>query len=274
MVTRALYMPMYPVMLILGYLGGWYAYRAATDAAGRWRYPLVAGACLALAPEAHAVGQLFLAVPVMVALLAPTRRLAVLQTARTYVVVAVAMLPRLAVNLAEGGLDHVGTYRTDWWVTQGYVRHIQENLWGYEGINEPLGEYLRLLPGRFYSSLGAQGWLVVAGVVLGLVCARGRARVFIGAAAAFMLAAVTVEQVPSFPRYYSPVFPGMAVLAGVLVGTLAVRRHALPRVGAVACTLALVAGAGATFASVNASAETGRRRRCSGWSARSTTTVG
>jgi hypothetical protein len=150
------------------------------------------------------------------------------------------------------------TYRTDWWVTEGYVRYIQENLWGYEGINEPLGFYLRMLPGRFYDSLGAQGWLVVAGVALGWLCSRWRGRVFILAVLGFMVAAVTVEQVPSFPRYYSPLFPGMAIVTGVLVATLVRQRQWMFRVGAIVCSIALVVGAGTTIDTVYSSADSVR----------------
>jgi hypothetical protein len=165
------------------------------------------------------------------------------------------MIPRLAINVADGGLDWIMTYRTDWWVTEGYVRYIQENLWGYEGINEPLGFYLRMLPGRFYNSLGAQGWLVVAGVALGWLCSRWRGRVFILAVLGFMVAVVTVEQIPSFPRYYSPLFPGMAIVTGLLVATLVRQRQWAFRVGAIVCSVALVVGAGVTIDTVHSSAE-------------------
>jgi len=251
----ALFSPMYPLMLILGYVGSWYAYRAVTDVKGRWRYPAVAGICLALAPEAHAVGQIFLAMPIVVAVLAPTRRLALAATVRTYAVLAVALLPRLAINGARGGLDRITTYRTDWWVTQGYVRHIQENLWDYHGINEPLGYYLSHLPGRFYTALGGWGWAVVAGAVLGWLCCRGRHRLFVLGAAGLMLLAITVEQIPSFSRYYSPVFPGMAILSGVMVAVLLRQRRPLLRVGGIVGAASLLVGAAVTVDTIRDVAE-------------------
>jgi hypothetical protein len=252
----SLYSPMYPLMLTLGYLGGWLSYRAVTD--GRWRDALGAGVCLALAPEAQAVGQLFLAAPALVAVLAPTPRLALTRTARTYGVVAVALLPRLALNLAEGGLDRVTIYRTDWWITQGYVRYIQENLWDYHGINEPLGYYLSHLPGRYYGSLGGSGWIVLVGLVLGWLCCRWRGRVFALAVVGCMLAAITIEQVPGFPRYYSPLFPGIAMVSGVFVAhVLRDRRRAL-RLGGILFSACLLAGASVTFGSVRRLAEATR----------------
>jgi hypothetical protein len=183
----------------------------------------------------------------------------VVQTARTYAVVAAATIPRLVINIAEGGLDWVTTYRTDWWVTQGYVRHIQVNLWDYEGIEEPLGYYFAQLPGRFYGSLGASGWLVLAAVALGWACCRWRPRWFVLAAVGGMVAAVTVVQVPGYPRYYSPLFPGMAMLAGVLVAALLRRGHRVLRLGAVVCSIALAIGAAVTIDTVRGRAEAMRQ---------------
>jgi len=241
---RVFIVPMYPLMLTLGYLGAWYAYRAVSDPERRWRYAVPAGACLALAPEAHAVGRVFLAVPLLVAVFAPTVRAAGVQVARLYAVMALATLPRLAINLAEGGLSHVTAYRTDWWVTQGYVRDIQENLLDYAGINEPLAGYLSRLPGRFITSLGGAGWLLVTlAIVAWLLCCGARARWFVAGAVGLMVLAVTVEQVPPFPRYYSPLLPGMAILMGVFVAALAKRRRLVAKVGALVCSVALITAA-------------------------------
>jgi hypothetical protein len=245
---RVFVVPMYPVMLTLGYLGAWYAYRAVSDPGRRWRYAVPAGLCLALAPEAQAVGQVFLAVPLLVAIFAPTIRAGAVQVARVYAVIALAALPRVAINLSEGGLSHVTSYRTDWWVTQGYVREIQENFLGYLGINEPLKAYLSVLPERYLVSLGDAGWLLVALALTGwLLCCRGRARWFVVGSVALMVLAVTVEQVPRFPRYYSPLFPGMAILAGVLVAALVRRRPLVVKLGALACAVALIVAAAGTY---------------------------
>lgn len=214
-------MPMYPTMLALGYLGGWLSYRAITQPERR-SLAIAAGVCLALAPEAQAVGVLFLAVPVLVLVFASTARAGLAAAARVYLVVALTMLPRLVINLSAGGLEGIASYRTDYWITNGYVALIQSNFWRYTGVNEPLGEYLSRLPGRFTDSLDAQGYVVLGlAVVAWLTLSRGRGRVFALAVVGFVVIAISVKQVPPFPRYYGVLWPGMAILVGFGVGTLA-----------------------------------------------------
>jgi hypothetical protein len=248
-IERSIYLPMYPTMLALGYAGSWLAYRAVVlgpDGGGwrswrswrTWRYAVPAGACLALTPEAHAVGQLFYVVPLMLVVFAPGRgrlpglpglaglRSWLATVVRIYAVVFVVSLPRIAINLSEGGLSHFTSYRTDYWITKGYVREIQVNFWHYRGVGEPLGRYVRVLPERFMLSLGAWAWLLLAlAGAAWLVWCRGRARWFVLGAMGFIALAVTIKRVPPFPRYYAPLIPGIALLIGVGVGRLAgVRR--------------------------------------------------
>jgi hypothetical protein len=248
---RATHLPMYSTMLALGYFGSWLAYRAMTTPQAHWRYVLPAGLCLALAPEAHGVGQLFLAVPFLLVVFAPTAGTGMAQMGRTYATILVVSLPRIVINLSEGPLATFAGSRTDYWVTNGYVSEIQRRFWGpklYIGIDEGAGEYVTRLPERYLDSLGAQGWLVVvlAGIAW-LLCTRGRARWFVIAVVAFMALALTIKRVPPFSRYYSPLWPGMAILVGVLVGSLARRRTLLTRLGAAFCSVVLVAAAAVTY---------------------------
>jgi hypothetical protein len=245
---RSVYLPMYPTMLALGYAGSWLAYRAVVVPEARWRYAVPAGVCLALTPEAHAVGQLFYVVPLMLIVFAPGLRSWLLSAARIYLVVFVVSLPRLLINLSEGGLSHVTSYRTDYWITKGYVREIQLDFWHYTGVGEPLGDYVRVLPDRFVTSLGdwASLLLILAGVTW-LVWCRGRSRWFVLGAVGFIALAVTAKRVPPFPRYYAPLIPGIALLIGVGVGRLArvqlsQRSRAIAaRVTAGVCSAVLVA---------------------------------
>jgi hypothetical protein len=247
------HVPMYPTMLALGYLGGWLAYRAITQP-DRLPLAVAAGVCLALAPEAQAVGLLFLAVPALVLVFARTPRAGFTATARVYLVVALVTIPRIAINLASGGLEQITGYRTDYWITKGYVDLIQSNFWGYAGVNEPLRVYLDQLPRRFVTSLEPQGYVVLAlAVVAWLVISRGRGRAFVVVVVGFMVVAVSVKQVPPFPRYYSPLWPGLAILVGFGVGTLA--RHPARAVKALAlgATTGLVVLAATTLVDVSRS---------------------
>jgi hypothetical protein len=247
-VDRGGFVPLYPVMLALGYLGGWLAYQAVTQPDRRWLRAAAAGVCLALAPEAQAVGQLFLAAPLLLLVLAPGWRAGLAACGRIYLFVALTSIPRIAVNVADGGLSRITSYRTDYWITEGYVSEIQTGFWEYTGVDEPLRVYLGLLPGRFAGTLGTQG-CVVLGVALAawLLACRLRGRLLVLAVVGTMLLAVSLKQVPPFPRYYSPLWPGIAILAGVGVAGVVRRRSRLTGAVAVGAVLALAALAGSTL---------------------------
>jgi hypothetical protein len=236
--ARATLVPMYPAMLACGTLGCWLAYRAMTDHRS-WRYALGAGASLVAALELHNVGQLFLAVPGLLVIACPRWRPALAGLLRIGVVIAGLAVPRLVVNVSEGGLSRVTENRTDYWITKGYVSRIQTELLGYEGVGEPIGSYLERLPGRFVGSLGAEGWLALGLAALAILGLRWRAKLFVLACLGFMVAAITVKQIPPFPRYYSPLWPGIAILAGLAVGWLVRRRQIAGRVVGTILVLAL-----------------------------------
>lgn len=237
---RAVKVPMYAVMLSLGYMGAWFAYRAVVVRSARWRYAVAAGVLLGLAQEAHGVGQLFLAVPLLVALFAPTWRDAVGPVLRTYGVVLVVMIPRIVVNLADGGLNAATSPRGDYWITQGYLVEIQNRFWVYDGVTEGRFHFLSQLPSRFVDLLGPEGWVIVVLAVLGLELAvRGRARAFVLGVVGFLVLAFTMKRIPSFARYYAPFWPGLGILVGAGVAAMARRRPTRP-IGAIAVSAVLV----------------------------------
>jgi hypothetical protein len=161
---------------------------------------------------------------------APSWRAGLTGLARIYLFVGLVSIPRLAVNTAVGGFERMTSYRTDYWITQGYVRRIQSEFWQYSGIDEPVGNYLTRLPGRFADTLGTEGQIVLGlGLLAWLLLCRGRGRVFVLGVVSAMVLAVTIKQVPPFPRYYSPLWPGIALLVGVGVADLARRRALLAR---------------------------------------------
>jgi hypothetical protein len=141
-----------------------------------------------------------------------------------YAATAVCLVPRLWINLQEGGFERITSNRTDYWINKGYVKRIQVDLWHYVGVDEPMGTYLWNLPARFVDSLGAWGWVPFAGGLVALVGLRGRARILPLACLGFMTLAATVKGVPPFGRYFSPLWPGAAVLAG-LTGAWFLRRR-------------------------------------------------
>ena len=239
-VARTIYIPMYPAMLAFGYMGGWLAYRAISEGKG-WRLALGAAFCLVMAFECQSVGQLFLAVPVLLLVTARELRPALTMVARIYGILAILCIPRLAVNLSEGGLSRLTSNRTDYWINKGYVRQIQTDFWNYEGVGEPIPTYVSRLPGRFVESLGTWGWVVLAFAVVMMVLLRGRARLFAIACLGFMALAATVKTVPPFARYFSPLWPGMAILTGVFVAELVRKRHVVLRVAGGALAAASVA---------------------------------
>jgi len=245
---RSGFVPMYAAMLALGYMGAWLAYRAIAEPDHRWSRAAAAGVCLALAPEAHAVGQLMLVAPVLLLGFAPGWRAGLAACARIYLVVAAVSLPRLALNLSQGGMERVTEYRADYWITEGYVEQIQSDFWEYKGIDEPLGEYLAQLPGRFTHTLEPQGWIVLGLALLAWVLAcRARSRLLVLAATGFMVLSLTVKQVPPFARYYSPLWPGIAILVGLGVAALIRHRSWAPRALAVVTVVGLVVVAGSTL---------------------------
>ncbi|HEY8525574.1 MAG TPA: hypothetical protein VIL48_11450 [Acidimicrobiales bacterium] len=227
--SRTIYVPMYPAMLAFGYLGAWLAHRAISEGQG-WRLATGAAFCLVLSFECQSVGQLFMATPVLLLILATDLRRALGMVARIYGVVAVICIPRLAVNLSEGGLSRLTSNRTDYWINKGYVREIQTDFWEYRGVGESIPTYVSRLPGRFVESLGDFGWVVLAIALVTILFLRGRARLFALACVLFMATACTVKTVPPFSRYFSPLWPGMAILAGVFVAGLARRRRTVATV--------------------------------------------
>jgi hypothetical protein len=237
---RATYIPMYPAMLAFGYLGCWFAYRAISERRG-WRFPLAAALCFVLSFETQSVGQLFIAVPVLLLVAVPDLRSRFGALAKIYGTVAVLCIPRLVVNMSEDGINRITSNRTDYWINKGYVRQIQTDFWNYEGVTEPVTTYVSRLPSRFLESLGQFGWVVLAFALTAILGLRGRARVFALSCLGFMMLAATVKRIPPFARYFSPLWPGMAILAGLLVAELIRRRHVVLRVLGSAVALAATA---------------------------------
>ena len=251
-VDRAILVPMYPTMLAFGYLGGWLAYRGMTEPRA-WRCIGGAAACFVLSMEAQSVGQLFLVAPFLLLVVARDLPRGLLRMMGVYATTAVLLVPRLWINLQVGGFDRITSNRTDYWINKGYVQKIQVDMWHYVGVNEPKGTYVEHLPGRFVESLGAWGWVAFAAGLVALVGLKGQARVLPLACLGFMALAATVKGVPPFGRYFSPLWPGAAVLAGLTCAWLLRHPTKLLKPVGLLCGVALLAGA------VNAYEETAQK---------------
>ncbi|MGH2556920.1 MAG: hypothetical protein ACRDHO_14555, partial [Actinomycetota bacterium] len=85
---RATLLPMYSAMLALGFLGVYLAYEATrSEGRRRWLFGVLAGLSLYLSTEAHALGLVFLPIPLFLLVTRPIRQ-AVHGLSRTYLALA------------------------------------------------------------------------------------------------------------------------------------------------------------------------------------------
>jgi hypothetical protein len=223
---RAYRVPMYPTMLALGFLGVYLVYRAMTtrERARRWLTALLAAVCLVAAIEAHQVGQLFVVLSALLLVAVPGRA-ALAGLGRVYLFLAVLYIPRVVINVADGGLSHFFDNRIDYWVTKGYLLSIQVEFFGYPR-EWSLGEYLRELPNGIYFAWGPTGVLTLALGAASVLFVPTRLRRFIVATTLLLLLVIVHYRLPFFSRYFSPLLVGSAIGAGVTVAAL-VRRGTL-----------------------------------------------
>jgi hypothetical protein len=237
-------LPMYLPMLAFGYLGTWLALRTIDTPERRgWRVAAGAAVCLVLAAEAQAVGQLFLGVPLLLVIVRPWRR-AWRGLARVYGVTALVLIPRVLINLSDGGLSRFRSNRTDYWVEKGYLAIVNSEFWEHP-TTQPL-EYLRQLPTAFDTAIGTAGAAVLVVAGLALVLSRGRAKWLALVAGGLMVASLVVRTPPPFPRYFAPLLPGLALCAAAVPALL--RKRLGPRLGLVSA-LVVVAALGAAACS-------------------------
>jgi hypothetical protein len=216
--------PMYCLMLLLGYGGLWLTV-AALRSSGRRQWLLAAGAAGALVGswEAHAVGQVFLAGPVLVLLLGPGRRQAV-GAAKVLGAAALLAVPRLLVNVAEGGFTRLRSNRTDFVITQGYIELINRDFWGLPGTGGR-SAFVRQLPDLAERTVGKTTLLLYGACLLVLLWKRATALLCGAVAAGAFVAVLVIAEPAPYPRYLLPVVPAVAVLCGIGIGA-GVRRHA------------------------------------------------
>lgn len=244
---RAYRLPMYPTMLSLGFLGVYLSHRAivAENRSGRWRNAVLAGLCLVLAFEAHQVGQLFLVVTALLVVTArPSSALAGL--GRVYLVVAVLSIPRLVLNVLEGGFSALHSNRVDFWITKGYLKPIQADFF-YLPVQDSLGEYLGKAPGSLLDIWGSTGLLTVALGLIGLMAMSRRLRRFALVCACLLLAVALYRRLPFYTRYFSFLLVGSALAAGLAFSWFLRRSSRARRATVVLGLVGLLASAAVSY---------------------------
>jgi hypothetical protein len=244
----AVELPLYELTLAFGYLGGWSAYKALRAESRRScaRWAILAAVTITLAVESQGTGQLFVLAPaVVIASFASwkTRRHDVRVAVWIYGATAVAMLPRLAINLSVGGVHHLASTRNEFMVTQGYLRIINRDYWQYP-VDVSLRKYVSFIPGMASDALGlgVGNFVLIVLLIAAVAATAWRGRLLVVASFAVFALAVAKAQPPPFARYSSPILPGLALLAAVGAVELLRRGWALRIVSVVA--IVVIAGAG------------------------------
>jgi hypothetical protein len=235
---RAYLLPMYPLMLGAGCLSAYLVYLAACATTKRDRLLRAAGAAALLwvSIESHEVGQIFLVVPLLMLLSRQVwkRPGSVLATFAFFVLMYV---PRLIVNLSEGGFKNLLTSRVDFWITKGYLLDIQLDFW-YLPRTVGLADYLELAPSGVVNILGWIG-LPMLGLTLGsLFLLPKRLRWFAGIFFVLLASIAIGRRLPFYPRYFSPLVVGAATASGIAIARLVSSNRGLRVVGVCAMTIA------------------------------------
>ncbi len=237
---RATLLPMYAAMLALGFLGVYFSWEATRfEGRRRWLFAVLSGLSLYLSTEAHALGLVFLAVPLFLVVTMPIRKV-VHGLSMVYLALAAFYLPRALLNLADGGLSHFLTYRDDYWVSKGYVSLIQKDFWILPTSSFSISRYVADLPRRIPALAGKPGLVPLVVAVVAFPLARGRLRWFAVLCLGYFMAPLVLRRAPFYPRYYTPLAVGAAMCAGAGVSLLATRRGAFLKLLAAASVALLL----------------------------------
>lgn len=211
-------LPMYPAMLVLGYLSAWLALRTMRAGSRRWMWAGLTGLALAITAETHDIGKVFFAAPALLILAEPTGR-GIRGVAWIYASLALFFLPRAILNISDGGLSQFAVNRTDWIVARGYLTKVNAEFWRHP-VAGSRWAYLATLFGESARSVGWAGILLLPLSGIALLSARMRIRLLALLATGLLLAALLRTSAPPFPRYLAPLIPGLAIAAGIGLGRL------------------------------------------------------
>jgi hypothetical protein len=213
-VNRAERLPLYSLTFALVYGAGWLLHRAMSEDGRPWWLPVAAGALLVLGFEAHSTGQLALALPLLLLLAHPERR-AIRPVVVSGLTVAILAIPRVWLNLSEGGLTAFRSNRTDWEVTGGYLTMINQDFYGQAaGVSPP--RYALVVPTLVRQAFGeATTALLALFVVIAFVYGTRRGRRFVIGTAGFFVAALSIAGPGTYARYVTPLALGFALVGGI-----------------------------------------------------------
>jgi hypothetical protein len=248
-VERALLLPMYGVMLAAGAMGVFLMWEAArqSDRRALWVRALLAAVCFLIGVEAQQVGQVFLVLSVLLIVTVPVGSF-LRAAVPTYLIFGVLMVPRLLINLSEGGTEGILSNRIDFWITKDYLTPIQVKFW-FLPVELPLAEYVGRLPQGLVNIVGWTGFGVLFVVIFGALVSKGRGRAFAALCFAFVLATALQRRLPFYSRYFSHLLVGAALASGACMAILSrrgesYRRFAIGLIGllAVLAAVTLVGG--------------------------------
>jgi hypothetical protein len=242
---RATLLPLYPLMLAFGFLGLYFAQRATVlRGKDRTLAALLAGGSFVLSFESNRMGQFFLAFALFLFLTDHWKPVAQ-GLARVFLYVVVLSIPRILINLWEGGLNNFLSNRDDYWTNKGYLLLLQEDFF-HLPIKVDLPTYLAQLAKHSFSLFAWSGLIVLGLGLISLGLARGRGRRFALACLFVFVAAILYRRIPYFPRYFSPLMVAGAIGAGTTIDFL-LRRSAPLRSAALIALVVLIVGAGFTY---------------------------
>lgn len=216
-------LPLYALMLAVSYLGAEVAERVAhaTERRAQWRLAALSALLLVLSAESHATGQLLFVAPALLVALGPWR-VRLRAAARVYAVAAVLMLPRLAINVSVRGTSRLRSNYDYYLIRKGYLNLINERFWGYP-VNVPLTRYVRDFARMLVEQFRFYAIPVLVLAIIGFVVIPRGAKALALLASTVLVVGILALQPSPFPRYALPLAPGLAILAGIGLASLASR---------------------------------------------------
>lgn len=203
-------LPLYPIFAIAGLVGLAALKNWIED--GRLAAVLLGSVAIAIAVASHGAG-LYYAPMAFLTVIFVTSTATFKRWLLAMIAVGLANSPWLLAHLWISGFDRLLTPRDSWFLTNGHLLVVNEEFWEL-AVGSRLAT-LANLPGLYFEAagMGAVALLVLSGV--GLRQLGQRSRWFVLAGLFTLWAPLALSRSAGFVRYYYPVLPAVAVLAGL-----------------------------------------------------------